>query len=157
MKFECNEKGEFFYKRSKREIKKLIFISPFVICLLTLLYVIGAKNEMHLIFAIVMSFILFLIIAFGFVSLLQKTNLTVREIVVNSDEIIFSTFSILSLGGKTYKIEKKYPIGLREENFYVFNNKQISKGYHLTVEGHNLKIINDFFDVDINEYLTGLA
>ncbi len=157
MTFKCNEKGEFFCKKSRNEINKLLFISPVVICFLSFLYMVGAKNKMHLIFAIVMSCFLLLIIALGFVSLLQKVNHTIRAIDVTEDEIVFVTFSVLFLQSKTYRIKNSFLIKSRKQEFFVFNKRQISKGWVINVGNHNLKLIEEFFNDDIRKHIMGLT
>jgi hypothetical protein len=153
MEFTINATGEVYFQKRKRDLLKFLFTFPIFITVVSVLFILGTKSKSHLCFSIFLLVVLASFIIFIIVSIFQKINRTVSEVVVDVVSIEFKTFKIFILDSKKYKIDKRQ-IKLIPEKFQI-NKKEIEEGWKIQPinKNHYIYFIKSFFDAGIIDQL----
>lgn len=150
MKYIANENSIGYYNKCKKELLRFLYTAPFFIGLISLLFIVGAKNKLHLIFSIFLLIGLTSFIIISIITLFKKVNNTIAEISVVEKNIEFKTFRILFLSSKTFVIEKEM-LKLRKHKFNIY--KKLEDGWKIDVKKTNIILFESFFDKEILNYL----
>jgi len=153
MESSINARGNIYFQKRKKDLLKFIFTFPIFISVVSVLFILGTKSKSHLYFSIFLLVILASFIIFIIVSIFQKINRTVNEIVISENIIEFKTFKIFFLNSKKYKIDKRQ-MRLFPEKFQI-NRKEIEEGWKIkpTNESYYVYLMKNFFDAGIIEQL----
>lgn len=143
MIFKINNKGELFYKRRKKELFKFFYTFPFFIGLISFLFVLGAKNKLHLYFSIFLLFILTMLVLFSILSIMKNLNRTICEISIDDRIVNIKSYSILFFESKELTISKD-EIRLISKKFRI-NKKEEEQGWGIKTPNCNFSLIKDFF------------
>lgn len=153
MKFIINEKGKRFFEKRDKDLFKYLYIAPIFLFLISVLFILGAKNDFHFYFSIFLIFIFLLIIVFGFISFAKKLNRTILKIFINSDgNIILYTHKVLFLKCIIAEI-KINSFKLSAQKFQI-NKKETEEGWIIKLKNNKkLYLYKGFFDYEIIEMI----
>jgi hypothetical protein len=150
-----NKKGELFLLESNEKIKQILTYFPIVWIIMSFLFVIGAKNKGHLIFAIFLLFMGFLVVLLTTIGLIIRLKNTVKRIEFNNNEIFIETFKV-SIFRKTYMKFQKSDLKFIKYHFLNFG-KESMPGWKIEVlKDKRLNLIKAFFNDDIESIISNL-
>jgi len=126
---------------------------PIFIIVVSFLFILGAKSKFHLYSSIFLSVVLAAFILFIIVSIFQKLNRTINEVIFDENSVEFKTFKIFFLNSKKFKIDNRQ-IKWVPKKFQIDKN-EIEEGWKIKPINKNYEIylMKNFFDTDIEKYL----
>lgn len=149
-----NEKGKLFYQRRKKDLSKYFYIAPVFVIIISFIFVLGAKNALHLYFSFFLILFLTSIFIIAILSFTNKLNRTISNIIINRDgSIKLSTFKVLFYRSNVFIINKN-EVKLIPRKFQI-DEIEKEEGWLIKLKNNKqLYLFKDFFDPDIIDIIT---
>jgi hypothetical protein len=139
-----NKKGELFFIESKEKFRNLLIIFPFLFGVMTLLFIIGAKNTAHLVFSICWLLIVMIFYITILVIFYKKVKSTISTIGIDGDIILLETCRFILNRNKTKQI-KRNELKLKDYHFSNYG-KSTKTGWKIYINNKpQYNIIKEFF------------
>ena len=153
MIIKLNQKGDLFYKKWKKEVWRFIFLSPLVIIFVGFLFILGAKDGVHLAVSVILLIVYLIIFIIGLLRLMNSINKTIQEIIYNTDTVEILTHRILWLSPKNF-ILNKADLEFIQNDFKI--DKKVTKmGWKVKLKGYDkeLNLYKCFFSQELEEII----
>lgn len=145
--FTINVNGISYYKNGKKRILQHILGSPIFVSFMSLLFIIGAKNEIGIFFAYVLSFLGLVYFLFIIHFMIRSLNRTISFISIVNEEVCIETFAWCFVKSKKASINLQN-VKIHPHVFRI-TQKQEEKGWKIWIDHKQYYLMKNFFDEDV--------
>lgn len=154
MSFAINERGLLFLKRRKKTINQYIFLSPFAVGLMSILFILSARSQGQMYVGIFFLVVLVIMILAGFFKNLNTVNNMISNITtVDENRIKIKTYKILFYKSKEVFFNKNEVKFKNEE--IIFTLKEKEDGCKILLRnGKSYYLVWSHFSPELKELLS---